>query len=161
MWVALMTGLPASLRPPLEHMSSPERIRIELALRHRAGSDSDASATAHAVVALWGEIDRALLPIIGAAGVTALYGRSLFLAGHAHPWLSVWQQRSAASVDLKLLQSSVAAQIPSDAFAGACTFFVTFHDLLASMVGAALTERLLHSVWEFPTGGDPAQEPLQ
>jgi hypothetical protein len=51
-------------------------------------------------------------------------------------------------------------QPPAAAAVGGAALFRSFHDLLASLVGVTLTNRLLHAVWA-PTSGDtPVQDRL-
>jgi hypothetical protein len=35
-----------------------------------------------------------------------------------------------------------------------------FHELLVSLIGASLTERLLRPVWDIPPSGDAVQETM-
>ncbi len=114
---------------------------------------------ADAIVALWRDIERQLTPIIGQRGVAALHGRSLFLTARVHPWLAVAPDRVALAMDLDALRAAVLQQDAAAAMHGCGDLFTSFHDLLSSMVGPALTDRLLRDVWDPPTSGTPAQEP--
>ena len=49
---------------------------------------TDAEQLADAAVALWRDVWSALSPIIGAAGVAALFQRSIFLRVAEYPWLT-------------------------------------------------------------------------
>jgi len=42
--------------------------------------------------------------------------------------------------------------------AGGGALFQSFHALLTSLVGASLTDRLLHSVWVHSSSTSPAQD---
>ncbi|MDO9286713.1 MAG: hypothetical protein Q7U26_17620 [Aquabacterium sp.] len=101
------------------------------------------------------EIDAALTPIIGPRGVMALWQRSLHLTAAAHPWL--------AALDLLLLAKAVGQRDAGDAAAAVNALLRAFHELLASLIGESLTERLLRTVWSpslaLPTSGLPAQDP--
>jgi hypothetical protein len=44
------------------------------------------------------------------------------------------------------------------AAAGGSALFLRFHDLLASLVGASLTDRLLRSVWTHSSAVSPVQD---
>ena len=129
------------------------------ALAHRVGADATAAQVAAALVAIWHEIDAALTPILGKGGVAALYKRALYLTGTAHPWLALRREDLSTGVDLAALKAVLAQQSSAVAVAGGNDFLQTFHRLLASLVGAALTERLLRSVWAPPSRGAPAQDP--
>ena len=127
-------------------------------LARRVGADASAAQIAAAAVATWQEIDAALAPIVGPRGVAALYQRSLHLTSAAHPWLAGTSAGLHASLDLAALESVLAQQGSASATAGGDALFQTFHQLLATLVGASLTERLLRSVWANTSSGSPAQD---
>ena len=127
-------------------------------LAGRVRDDASAGQIADAIAALWQEIDAALHPVIGHRGVAALYNRSLHLAAAGHPWLAIGHQGTPAAVDLSTLKAALEQQAAAEAAAGGLARFESFHDLLASLVGASLTDRLLHSVWARSAGASPAQD---
>jgi hypothetical protein len=124
----------------------------------RVAEDASAEQIADAIVALWQEIDQSLHPIIGHRGVAALYGRSLHLTTADYPWLAVGHQGTPAAVDPSALKAALAQQAAAEAAAGGIALFESFHDLLASLIGASLAGRLLHSVWARSAGASPAQD---
>jgi len=130
-------------------------------LAGRLTDGESAQDVADTVVDLWLQIDQALHPIIGRRGVTALYNRSLKLTGVRYPWLLVGHQHLLATVDVTVLRARLAQQAGAEAAAGGSALFQTFHELLASLVGAALTNQLLGSVWARPAGALPAQDTSQ
>ena len=140
-------------------MEAQENSQIAANLARRAEEGSDASQIADAIVSAWQEIDDALSPILGHQGVAALYKRSLYLAAAAYPWLAGTFQGAHAAMDLPELKSVFAQQDSDNAAAAGGALLQTFHELLASLVGPALTQRLLRSVWEHLLSGPPAQEP--
>lgn len=113
---------------------------------------------ADAVFAVWQKIDAALSPIVGTRGVAALYKRSLYLCGTTHPRLAALHEDVQRVVDLDALKAVLARQSSSDAASAADALFQTFYQLLSSLIGASLTERLLRSVWSDASGGLPAQD---
>ncbi|MBX3636035.1 MAG: hypothetical protein KF683_11740 [Rubrivivax sp.] len=129
-------------------------------LAHRLGADADADAAqvADAVTALWREIDRVLHPIIGRRGVLALYNRSLKLAAARYPWLADGHPGALAAVDAAALRAALAQQPTADALAAGHALFQGLRDLLASLIGVSLTDRLLGSVWGPPPEAPPAQD---
>ncbi len=128
-------------------------------LAERAGHGADAARVADTVVVLWHEIDEALHPIIGRRGVAALYYRSLTLTVASHAWLVVGPPGApAAAIDPTALKAALATQAAAEALAGGGALFQSFHALLASLVGASLTDRLLRSVWVHSSGTSPAQD---
>ncbi|SCC94590.1 conserved hypothetical protein [Thiomonas sp. X19] len=115
------------------------------------------------MISIWEQIDAALSPIIGQRGVSALFQRSLRLASEDHPWLIMAHHDVAAAIDLDILKSAIAQQGRADASAGATTHLDTFYALLSSLIGAALTGRLLEPVQtnflSAPTGQDNRRAP--
>jgi hypothetical protein len=118
-------------------------------------ASADAGQIADAMVTTWQAVDVALAPIIGSRGVAALYQRSIFLTSGAHPWLASLQDGVDGRIDLAALKAAFAQQTSADASAGGNALLQAFHQLLASLVGASLTERLLHSVWADPPNSLP------
>lgn len=127
-------------------------------LAGRIAGNADAAQIADAVVAIWLEIDLSLHPVIGHRGVAALYNRSLKLTAAAYPWLAAGHRGALATVDSSALRAALVLRTAPEAGAGGCAFFHSFHALLASLVGPALTSRLLRTVWARPSGDPPAQE---
>jgi len=128
-------------------------------LTDRVAGDADAPQLAEAVAALWREINAALHPIVGQRGVAALYHRSLAVTAPARPCLApLLAPTLPASLDPAALQAVLAGLDAAEAAATGCALFDTFRALLASLVGAALTDRLLHAVWAPTTGEPPAQD---
>jgi hypothetical protein len=127
-------------------------------LAARLEKDAEAGQIAAAVVAIWLEIDAALHPIIGRQGVAALFNRSLHLTAATFPWLA--QDRSAAqpAADPLVLKAALAAQSAVSAAAGGSALLQSFHGLLASLVGPALTEQLLGSIWVHSSGSKPERK---
>lgn len=139
-------------------MGSQDSSRIAAPLANRVAQDANAAQIADAMAATWQEIDAALAPIIGSKGVAALYKRSLYLTAAAHPWLAGTRDSAHAAIDPAALKSVVAQQSSADAALGGNALLQTFHQLLGSLVGPSLTERLLRSVWADSSSGPPAQD---
>ncbi len=134
--------------------------RILLTLVQRAAEGADTTHIAEAVVATWRQIDTALAPIIGPGSVTVLFMRSIHLIEPAHPWLAGMHSGMQTKVDLEALRTTLVQRDSETAAAAAGALLQTFYELLASLVGPSLTERLLHSVWENSLSGPSAQDTL-
>lgn len=145
-------------RPRTISMESSADNPLPSPLAHRVNADADVGTLADAIAAVWQEIDLALTPIVGSRGFAALYKRSVYLTALAHPWLMAVHDDTLASVNLSDLSSAFKQQSCVQAKASAATLFETFHDLLASMVGPSLTERLLCSVWANASGGHTTRD---
>jgi len=139
-------------------MESQESRQIAAPLAHRVEKQADAEQIAVAVVAIWLEIDTALAPIIGRRGIAALYGRSLYLTVSVHPWLANAHDGVQADMNLAGLKSVLAQQNSAKAAAAGDALLHTFYELLTTLVGPSLTERLLRSVWENSFSGTPPQD---
>lgn len=128
-------------------METHEQLQIEANLMRRGGVDADPAQIASAVVSIWQEIAASLNPIIGKGGVDALYQRSLYLTSTAHPWLMTAHSRTQpAAMGLDALRSALKGQSGANAAAGGAAMLHTFYALLSSLIGAALTRRVLHSI---------------
>jgi len=112
-------------------------------------------------VATWRKVHDALWPIIGHAGVAALFKRSLYLARVDHPALIAMVDVEIAPGDFALLREVLAQQSSADAAAAVqAGLLKTFLSLLTSLIGAALTERLLSSAIDNPSSGEAVQDTL-
>jgi hypothetical protein len=128
-------------------MNSTEEGLLAAPLSHRVAAGEPASGIADAVVSTWQEIATALSPLIGERGVAALYKRSLFLTTNKHPWLASAYEGLQGPMNLPMLNAAMSQQTSASAASGGTALFQTFYELLTSLVGASLTERLLHPVW--------------
>ena len=93
------------------------------------------------------DIAAVLTPVLGARGVAALYQRALHVTRGSHAWLAEPLEIAQPSIDLVALKAAFARQDRAEATAAATAVLLTFHDLLASLIGSALSERLLEPVW--------------
>ena len=126
---------------------------IAAVLARGNGSGASSEEVAASIAATYRDIEGALSPIIGARGVAALCNRSVHVARQSYPWLAGLEAGSQTTMDLGALTSLITLQTPSDAAAAGGLLLQTFHELLASLIGESLTERLLRSVWApFLTG---------
>lgn len=129
---------------PMEKLASN---RIAVRLGDLAGNGADVAEIIDNIVSTWQRIDAALSPIIGQTGVAALYKRSAYLSTESHPWLRGTHEGVRTVVDLAALKAALAQQSSADAAAAGGAVLEVFYELLAGLVGPALTEQLLHSVW--------------
>ena len=125
----------------------------------------DAAASSAQIAKLAGrvcqEIELALVPIVGQRGVAALFARSLQLSVKTHPWLNGGENGAALAFNAAAFCSALSAQARPDAVAGACLLLQTFCELLANLVGRALTDRLLRTPWLTFLSGTAAQDNTQ
>jgi hypothetical protein len=138
----------------------PNAGRLQAAYRLRAAALADADGVAQLQVDTWQAVDAALRGVIGPLGVAALLGSSLRRAARVHPWLAVPCTTNGAAPDLAVLRGTLAAQPLSDAHAAGELLFQVYEDLLNSLIGAGLAERLLRPVWQSPPDSPPAEDTM-
>ncbi len=110
-------------------------------------------------VSTWQTIGEVLGPVIGRAGVAALYERARHLSGASHPWLARREgDRATWSMDLIALKAALGRQDPVAAAAGAEALLQAFREVLAGLIGIALSDLLLRSVWDAHLGRDATEE---
>jgi hypothetical protein len=123
---------------------------------------SDRVEISEIAVSIWEGVGFVLSPIIGHAGVAALFKRSIYLTRNTHPWLSVVNDGALPSTgELAALQVVLAQQDRVEAVAANAALLQNFQELLISLIGASLSERLLRPVWETPSSGDAVQETMK
>ncbi|MFD0740388.1 hypothetical protein ACFQZQ_13975 [Lysobacter koreensis] len=124
----------------------------------RHAEQGDAQPVAESVVSAWKAIDDALSPILGQHGVSLLYQRSLHLTIPGYPWLSGVHQGVQDAMDLVALEQALAQRSSAEAATAGGAFLQAFDNLLVTLIGSSLTERLLHPVWHDLPGDAAAQE---
>lgn len=117
--------------------------------------ECDASTCEIAAVAAdkWKQLDAGLKPIIGCRGLDAIYTHGAQLTAEDFPWLHVVDAHMRPFAGFEWLEAQLAKQEPEIAVAANATFYNNVCDLLASLVGAPLTERLLTSIF----GGEESE----
>ena len=121
--------------------------RIAAALMRLGGEGAGVEQIAEVIVSILQDIDAALSPVIGNGGVAALYKRSLFLGAGAHPRLAGLHEGIPTVLDMAHLKSALELQSSADAASAGGALLQTFYELLASLVGPSLTDRLLRPTW--------------
>jgi hypothetical protein len=133
--------------------------RIAAILAHRTRNEAGAGSVSRCVASLCEDIGVALTPIVGPHGVAALYKRSLFLTSREHPVLSGMHESVQSTMDLSRLTATLTSLSEAEANAIGAALLQSFYELLCSLVGLSLTERLLSSLWDRPLSDPPASVP--
>ncbi|WP_053076534.1 hypothetical protein [Caenimonas sp. SL110] len=120
--------------------------------------DATAQATADAAVAAWTALHDALAPVIGQGGAAALYKRALHLARVDYPWLAAAYEGAATPGNFSSLHAALAAQDTPVAAAAHATIVRTLNDLLSTLIGPSLTERLLKPASHLLSAGPAVQD---
>ena len=128
-------------------------------INDRIREAADAAEVAESIAAALKEINAVMTPIIGQRGAAAVYMRSLHLSVATHPWLlPASPEGIQPAIDPAALKSVLAQQSRADAADAGRAVLQTFHDILISLIGTSLTERLLRPVWDNSLSGPPAQD---
>jgi hypothetical protein len=102
--------------------------------------------TGGTLASVWLDINRTLDPVLGRRGMAALYDRSVQIAQLEHAWVAGIHERLPSETELDSLARVFDARDPGEAARGGAALLRSFCRLLASLVGASLTERLLRPV---------------
>jgi hypothetical protein len=121
-------------------------------------ADASTESVALSVVQVWAQVDTALGPIVGTAGVVALYNRCIHLVSGRHAWMAGAAAVAPKALDTAPLRAALTAQDAATAAALGGELFETFREVLSSMVGVSLTERLLRPAWAELLGGPAAED---
>lgn len=123
---------------------------IRRTLAQRAGSNADARAIAEATISIWQQISVRLVRVIGVRGVDALFCRALHLTARSFPFLLIagnHRDRVALLANLRACLETRETLVASEL---GYALLVTFTELLATLIGESLTQRLLLPVWVAP-----------
>lgn len=132
---------------------------IRSTLTHHAGSAPDANAVAEATINTWHQMAARLMPVIGTRVVEVLFSRSLHLTSLSIPWLSIVGDYGDTSVLLAALKTRLAERKTEDAEEASHALLLTFTELLTTLIGKPLTERLLAPVWVHPSPESERENP--
>jgi hypothetical protein len=132
--------------------------KLQAPLARLADAGADAGQITDVAMSTWHDVAVALSPIIGHAAVTALFKRSLYLTRAGHPCLAAAYGAIADTGEFGALQAALERQTGAAAAAAGDALQHTFCELLADLIGASLTERLLRSVRNTPSSGHAVQD---
>jgi len=126
-------------------------------LARQAGTEADAPAVAAAARRLCEDFAQHLTPLIGDAGVAAIFGRSLQLAERRFPELAPARASGLDGEPGTHVQHFLEHQDPVVATKAAVTVLVAACEALASFIGESLTRLLLHETWPDEFEGHPTE----
>ena len=124
---------------------------IRRTLAQGAGEALDANVIAEATLSAWRQVVARLAPVIGAHGVDVLFSRSLHVTSKTFPWLVMVQNGGNSAAQLVSLKACLADRESTAAAEASYALLVNFTELLATLIGTSLTERLLTPVWLPPS----------
>jgi hypothetical protein len=141
--------------------TSPAGDRTTALPARQRGPDGDGAHAAQVLQAIWADIDAALMPIVGVRGLAALCGRSLHLTRVDFAWLgAAIDGRAEAQSGVEAFCALLAQQDDAAATACAQAFMRNFRDLLTSLIGVPLTERLLRAAWTATSANRTSADPI-
>ncbi len=117
---------------------------IRAAILQRAGIPADARAIAEATFATWHVISAQLVPVIGVRGLDVLFTRALHEASTA---VVGTEETGTFPENLPLFQEFLRKQSSTAATEASTAVLVGFTAILATFIGAAMTDRLLAPIW--------------
>lgn len=123
------------------------REQVRATLEQRMGGAPDASLVADATVNLWRDVAARLTPIIGTGGVDAIFGRALHLSGIQLPSHLMPRETEASHAALACLGRHLESHDAATGAEASVSLFVNFSELLVTLIGEPLTDRLLSPVW--------------
>lgn len=119
-------------------------------LRHQIIEGLTASpreTAADNAITLWEQLATEIIAIIGVGGFNSLYARTLFLTQPVFPWITGCALAPSVDQRFTALKNALAAQAPAEALKANNRLLCTFTDILAGLIGEALTSSILRTAW--------------
>ncbi|MEO5826389.1 MAG: hypothetical protein ABIR59_10915 [Gemmatimonadales bacterium] len=120
---------------------------VDRAMVGAAPDGVTAEAAVDGVVAAWRTMFDVLAPVIGEGGVTALFLRTCNLTRLEHDWVCRPDTGDGTTAGLALLAEVLEGRSVEEICAATHRMLTTFVTILGSLIGSALTERLLVMAW--------------
>ncbi|MGI8894280.1 MAG: hypothetical protein ACR2HE_01265 [Casimicrobiaceae bacterium] len=144
---------------PLSTASLARRQMIGRILTQYAGGRvADSSAVAEAAMRTWIRAAGELALLIGQGGVRAIYARSLHVTRSSYPWLPEVEQPTQTETAFANLKVGLERREAADALEASTALLVTFTDILATLIGEAMTTHLMNSAWADPASSQAVKE---
>ena len=135
-----------------------EALRIQATIADLAAITEDVRHIAEVAASTWREIFAVLSSVVGPGGVAALYQRSLYVTRTVHPFLAAVHEDPLRPSEFAALQMVLSQQTSAQVVAANGALLQSFCDLLASLIGVSLTDRLLRSVRSLPPSNPAPQD---
>jgi hypothetical protein len=127
-------------------------------LAREAGAGADASTVAAAARRLCEQFAHQLTPLVGDAGVAAIYARSLHLTRRQFPGRATVRAAGQDDGPFTRAQHFLEHQESAVATEAAVALLTSVGELMASFIGDGLTTRLLREAWPDDFAGDTTEE---
>ena len=123
------------------------RTMVDDATGARGASAEPADSGAQGTIAHWRVVDRDVSAVIGQRGTAAVLRRALAVMRRTHGWMPDPADDADFDACLHGLTDTLASPASEQRASGHRALEAAFHDLLASLVGAALATQLLRTAW--------------
>jgi hypothetical protein len=127
-------------------------------LKRRTAQPADADAIAAVARAVYDDLARAAMTLIGRQGIHALAGRAWHLAQREQPGLIAAPEPQATDEPFARVVACLRRLAPAAAAEAAVTVLSILIGLLVTFIGEPLTARLLHQAWPDVSSGTTAEE---
>lgn len=107
----------------------------------------DAEKMVDTAIERWEQMATHIISIIGEGGFESLYARSVHLTQLTFPWLLAVNLPPVANQRFADLKASLQGQSTALAKEANQLLLITYTGILASLIGAHLTTRILHLAW--------------
>lgn len=128
-----------------------KREAVTTALTRRIGKCTDVRAVAQAFASTWQQIAGALEKVVGRRGVDVLLDRALYLTAKHHGWLQPPSDPGKEADPLPTLIAALEVQSTYESAQASSLLLENFTELLDTLIGESLTDRLLGAIWIAPT----------
>jgi|EndMetStandDraft_4_1072995.scaffolds.fasta_scaffold05651_2 hypothetical protein len=135
-----------------------KREAVTTALTRRIGKCTDARAVALAFASTWQQIADALEKVVGRRGVGVLLDRALYLTTKQHGWLQPSSDPGKEADPLPNLIAALETQSASESIEASRLLLENFTELLDTLIGESLTDRLLGAIWIAPTSASAKKD---
>jgi hypothetical protein len=127
-------------------------------LKQRTSERANAEAITSVARAVYDDLARAAVALIGQAGVDALAGRALHLAQREHPCLATAREADPAEEPFARVVACLRRESPAAAAEAAAAVLAILIGLLVTFIGQPLTARLLQQAWPDVSSGASTEE---
>jgi hypothetical protein len=123
---------------------------MELLVR-RIGAPPDATGVSAATIGIWTQVTEQLAPVIGLRGVRSLLCRSVHITAKRIPWLAVAGEPESCEALLSHLRARLEECEAVKGTEASRDLLITFHSLLAGLIGEQLTDQLMYPILIAPS----------
>lgn len=131
------------------------------ALRHQIIKNLMAQRTekiAYAAIAVWEQMAKQIIAIVGQDGFDSLYARSVYLTQPTVPWLAAGLLSPQTEQRFAELKLCFDGQDPAQIRDANALLLITFTDILSVLIGEQLTTKILRSAWGADASGEAGKE---